>query len=148
MSVSFHFLVPISLTQRTRLKKYLPLLALKEGRAMESLTIIFVSDGRLLEINRQFLNHDYYTDIITFDLSSSKSDPIQGEIYISTDRVRDNADRFGTTIRHELHRVMFHGLLHLCGYGDKTANQEKEMRKMEDRYLKEYFGSTTRNRST
>lgn len=148
MSVSFHFLAPISLSQRTRLKEFLPKICRKEKRSLESLTIIFVSDKRILEINRQFLQHDYYTDIITFDLSPSQSTVIQGEIYISTDRVRDNAARFGKTIQNELHRVIFHGLLHLCGYGDKTPVQEMEMRKMEDRYLKKYFDLSAKKRST
>ncbi|WP_315819080.1 rRNA maturation RNase YbeY [Paraflavitalea speifideaquila] len=90
-----------------------------------------------MEINRQYLQHDYFTDIITFNLSSHPA-PVIGEIYISIDRVRDNAQQFSTTFRDELHRVIFHGALHLCGYKDKTAKEEKLMRAKEDEYLTRY----------
>lgn len=95
---------------------------------------IFCSDKRILEINRQFLKHDYYTDIITFDLSESPK--ITAEIYISLDRVRDNAKTQATTLQSELHRVIFHGALHLCGYGDKTKEEVKIMRGKEEMYLR------------
>ena len=94
---------------------------------------IFCSDKRILEINRQFLNHDYYTDIITFDLSESAQ--ITAEIYISLDRVRDNAKTQATTLQSELHRVIFHGALHLCGYGDKTKAEIKVMRGKEEEWI-------------
>ena len=101
---------------------------------------IFCSDDYLLEINRNTLNHDYYTDIITFDLTPSKKGPIQSEIYISIDRVRDNAHTHGSSFNRELHRVIFHGLLHLLGYKDKTPKDEKIMRMMEDQFIALYFG--------
>ena len=139
MAVQFFFLVNnISLTNRTALKKYIPSIFKREKKTLESLTYIFCSDDYLLEINRTHLIHDFYTDIITFDLSEVKSN-IVGEIYISTDRVRDNASKLGTTLKEELHRVIFHGALHLCGYGDKTAKEEKEMRNEEGRHLNQYF---------
>jgi len=102
------------------------------------LNYIFCSDEALLERNIQFLNHDTYTDIITFDLSDHE-DHLIGEIYISVDRVRENADKFGVTYDNELHRVIFHGWLHLMGYKDKSDEDAQEMRRQEDIYLKKYF---------
>jgi probable rRNA maturation factor len=93
----------------------------------------------VLEINKQYLAHDYFTDIISFELSAPDS-PAEGEIYISIDRVRDNAKTIGEPFYRELHRVIFHGTLHLCGYKDKTAAQKKLMRQKEDEYLTSYFG--------
>lgn len=105
---------------------------------MAELQYIFCSDDYLLQINRQFLHHDYYTDIITFDLTE-ESHPINAEIYISVDRVRDNAREFGNSLRTELHRVIFHGSLHLCGYKDKNPREQELMRQMEEKYLKLYL---------
>lgn len=95
----------------------------------------FVSDSFLHEMNKNFLNHDTLTDIITFDLSPEKKGPRMGDIYISVDRVRDNAGQLGTTYHDELCRVIIHGALHLCGYGDKTPAQKKAMRALEDEWL-------------
>ena len=103
-----------------------------------SFTYIFCTDEYLLQINRQFLDHDTYTDIITFDLSEQPAQLV-GEIYISLDRIAENAEKFGITYNEELHRVIFHGALHLCGFKDKSAADKKEMRKMEDRCLSQYF---------
>ena len=124
---------------RTRLKKFLLGLARREGRTIESLNIIFCNDEQLLQINRNFLNHNDYTDIITFDLSAGKQFPVTAEIYISTERVRENAKKFCTTIQRELHRVIFHGVLHLCGYGDKKPAEIKQMRTKEEEHLHRYF---------
>jgi probable rRNA maturation factor len=88
------------------------------------------------------LDHKFYTDVVSFDLSSTPEE-ILADIYISADRIRDNAKNLGLTIRTELHRVMFHGLLHLCGYNDKTEKQRKLMRKKEDFYVDLYFGRFT-----
>jgi len=138
-SIQFNFLEPISLTERTRLKRFLIALFKRERKPLAELQYIFCSDPYLLEINRQFLHHDFYTDIITFELSE-KGEPTNGEIYISVDRVRDNAQNFDSSLKMEFHRVIFHGALHLCGFKDKTPKEELEMRKMEDRALKAYFG--------
>lgn len=127
----------VALRDRNRLKDFILALFRKEKRAVESVNYIFCSDKKILEINRQFLNHDYYTDIITFDLSESNK--ITAEIYISLDRVRDNAKTQGTTLTNELHRVIFHGALHLCGYGDKTKAEIKKMREKEEVYLKNWL---------
>lgn len=127
-----------TLENRSALKAQIEALFRKEGMKLESLNYIFCSDKRLLEINRQYLQHDYYTDIITFDLSAGPA--TIGEIYISIDRVRDNAQTHGTSFKSELHRVIFHGALHLCGYGDKKKEETIEMRKREDFWLSWYFG--------
>ncbi len=104
----------------------------------ESLTFIFCTDEYLLEINRSYLKHDYYTDIITFDLSENISSCI-GELYISIDRVKDNANTHAADTNTELHRVIFHGILHLCGYGDKSEQEIVIMRRKENYYLRQYF---------
>ena len=105
---------------------------------LESLSIVFCSDEYLLHINKEYLKHDYYTDIITFDYSVTPR-TIVGEMYISVTRVKDNAKSFGTTFQRELYRVIFHGLLHLCGYKDKTPASSNEMRRKEEHYLGLYF---------
>lgn len=129
----------IALRQRNELKQFLSRMAKKEGRPIVSLNIIFCSDAQLLQINQSFLQHDDYTDIITFDLSVSKKEPITAEIYISVERVRENAKTFQTTINRELHRVIFHGVLHLCGYSDKKPKEVKLMREKEAEWLGKYF---------
>ncbi len=101
------------------------------------LTYVFCTDSFLLEMNQNFLDHDTYTDIITFDLSERKG-AMEGEIYISTERVKENAVNFKTTYADELHRVIFHGVLHLCGFKDKTAKDRKVMRENEDYCLAKY----------
>jgi probable rRNA maturation factor len=139
MAIQFFFLQQnISLTQRTALKVFIDSIFKKERRKLESLTYIFCSDDYLLEINKSHLRHNYYTDIITFDLSET-TEAITGEIYISADRVRDNASTLKVSIKEELHRVIFHGALHLCGYKDKTPKDAKEMREAEERCLSNYF---------
>lgn len=97
---------------------------------------VFVDDEQLLDINRQALNHDYYTDIISFDYSEDKK--IEGEIYISIDRVTDNAKKFKQEFHVELLRVMFHGVLHYVGYKDKKKSDSELMRKKENHYIKEF----------
>ncbi|MHA4846555.1 rRNA maturation RNase YbeY [Flavitalea antarctica] len=135
LKISFHFHQPYRLTQRSNIRELLARLAVIEKKQFESLTYVFCSDEYLLEINRQYLKHDFYTDIITFDLSAGKDTPKVGEIYISLDRVRENAKVHGVTFQTELLRVVFHGALHLCGYKDKTAKESAQMRLLEDKYL-------------
>jgi len=136
----FHLQRNPSFKNRTELKKFLVKLARKEGSRVQELRVIFCSDKYLLNINRSFLNHDYYTDIITFQLSAPV-DPVIAEIYISLDRVAENARTYSTSFTRELHRVIFHGLLHLCGYKDKLKSEQQEMRSLEERYLNLYFPS-------
>ena len=126
-----------SLKDRTRLKTFIESLFRKERKKLFSLNYVFFSDKKLLDITRQFLEHDYFTDIISFDLSEGIG--IEGEIYISIDRVKDNAKKMGIPFKLELHRVIFHGALHLCGYRDKTKSEKSSMRSKEDQYLQKYF---------
>lgn len=127
------------LKNKRKLSAFLDKLALKHRKSLKkvSFTYIFCSDEALLEMNKQFLNHDTYTDIITFDLSENDNE-LTGEIYISKDRVAENAAKFDTEYSDELHRVIFHGALHLCGFKDKSKADSAEMRKQEDRCLKQY----------
>ncbi len=99
---------------------------------------IFCNDESLLEKNITFLDHNTLTDIITFDLSATEED-LMAELYISIDRVADNAAAFGVSYEQELHRVIFHGILHLCGFKDKTDKDAKEMRRQEDLCIQAYF---------
>lgn len=128
------------LKQRNRLKSFLASTAHASRRPLGSLNIIFCDDDHLLGINRDFLQHDYYTDIITFDLSPSSKAPLEAELYISVERVKENAASLGQPFYRELHRVIFHGLLHLLGYKDKQKKDQALMRQMEEKLLGEYFG--------
>ena len=139
MAIAFHELVPVLLKNRKRLKAFLFSLFSKEGKELKNMNIIFCSDQYLLDVNKQHLQHDFYTDIITFDLSESANGPITAELYISIDRVRENASILNTKFTLELHRVIFHGSLHLCGYGDKSKKDIITMRAKEDAYLRLYF---------
>ena len=105
------------------------------------ITIIFCSDDYLLDKNRAYLNHDYYTDIITFDYS--ENDVVSGDLFISIDRVKDNANTYGISFDNELKRVVYHGILHLCGYKDKTEKDKKEMREKENYYLSQFVSRET-----
>ncbi len=127
------------LKNRRALGKFLEHLTVNQGVAKKvRLTYIFCTDAQLHGINLQFLRHDDYTDIITFDLSENEGD-IVGEIYISTERVAENAQKFNTTYDRELHRVIFHGALHLCGLRDKTPSEQKTMRAAEDAALESWY---------
>lgn len=128
----------ITLKERTKLKGFIISIFLKEGKKINYINYIFCSDEYLLSINREFLKHDYYTDIITFNLSGIQ-DPINGEVYVSIDRIRENAKNLQVSIKSEFHRVIFHGALHLCGYKDKKRADKQLMRKQEDKYLNSYF---------
>ena len=106
----------------------------KEAHNLDTLNYIFCSDAYLLEMNQEYLSHKTYTDIITFD-NSDEEKLINGDIFISIERVRENAEKFDTTFEQELHRVMIHGVLHLMGYKDKTPEEKSTMRKKEEAYL-------------
>ena len=136
--VYFFFQAPVSLQDRVKLKKFIESIFKKEKKKIQGLNYVFCTDEELLKINRQYLNHDYYTDIVSFELSK-KDEPAEGDIYISIDRIRDNALSLGEPLYKELHRVIFHGALHLCGYKDKTRSQSLEMRNKEEEYLSRYF---------
>jgi len=139
MSIQFFFIANgVTLNERKRLKSFINFIFKSEKRDLLSLAYIFCSDDYLLKINKDFLNHDYYTDIITFNLSSSRG-RVEGEVYISIDRVKENSADLNTSFQSELHRVIFHGALHLCGYKDKTTHEQKKMRMAEDKCLASYF---------
>jgi probable rRNA maturation factor len=136
-AVRLYELVPVPwLVKRRVLKSMLLDLFKKEKRNLHDLNIIFCDDDFLLGINREFLQHNDFTDIITFDLSDSEE--IKGEIYISIPRVIENATNLQLDKLSEIHRVIFHGCLHLCGYNDKLKKDKDLMRKKEEEYLKGY----------
>jgi probable rRNA maturation factor len=137
--IRFHFISNTTLKNRNRLKLFIREYAKKERCQIESIDIIFCSDQYLLDINRRHLKHNFFTDIITFDLTPKSNKAKTAEIYISIDRVKENAKTFSFSFSHELHRVIFHGTLHLCGYKDKKPNEIKMMRKKEDLWLERYF---------
>ena len=125
------------LKDKKRLKIFLPQIFTDSNKVLATVSYIFCSDDYLLQINNEFLQHDFYTDIITFNLSDKKKE-ITGEIYISIDRVKDNALQLNIRYTDEIKRVIFHGALHLCGYKDKKPNDIKTMRRAEDFYMLEY----------
>jgi rRNA maturation RNase YbeY len=137
--------VKSGLKDKRKLSAFLDGLVSKHRREIRrcDLTYIFCSDEFLLEMNQQFLKHDTFTDIITFDMSGS-SEELEGEIYISVERVRENAEKFDTTYQDELHRVIFHGALHLCGFKDKKPADQKAMRENEDLCLQQYKKALTK----
>lgn len=115
-------------------KSWLQSIIKAEGFTLNQLNYIFCSDEYLLNVNRQYLDHDFYTDIITFD-NSEEEERIEGDVFISVDRVRDNAQELNKSFEEELRRVLAHGILHLVGYDDIDDDQELEMRDKEDFYL-------------
>ena len=128
----------LSLSDKTKLKFFILTLFKSENISLSELNYIFCSDEYLLQINKDHLNHDYYTDIITFSLEE-KGEPVIGEIYISIDRIKDNAISQKANLLNETLRVLFHGCLHLCGYLDKKPKDIKLMREKEDYYINQYL---------
>ena len=137
--IFFHYQAPLySFQNRNSLKNFLVKFFRSEGQAMEEIRYIFCSDDYLLSLNQRHLHHNTLTDIISFDLTEP-GQPLQAEIYISIDRVKENAVKFQVPFLHELHRVIFHGALHLCGFKDKKPAEIATMRMKEDYYLGQYF---------
>ena len=135
------------LKDRKRIREWLREVALREGEyKIDCVNYVFTSSEKQLQLNRQFLGHDFFTDIITFDYSSKKEGLIAGEIYIDVDTVKDNAKIYGTEFKNEILRVIVHGVLHLCGQTDKTPRKEKQMHQKEDKYLKLYFENCLENK--
>jgi len=119
----------------TKINTWVKSVAISKGYSRLNINYIFCSDEELLQINRKFLGHDYYTDIITFDTIDDqviRKSSLSGDIFISVDTVRMNSEEFSSTFEKELYRVMIHGVLHLIGYDDKTPEQESEMHHQED----------------
>ena len=126
--------IDFELANQSQISEWLVNIATTHDAEIETINYIFCSDEYLLSINQQYLDHDYYTDIITFD-NSVEGSPILSDIFISIDRVQDNADQQGSTFDNELHRVLAHGLLHLLGFKDKTEDDQILMRQKEDACL-------------
>src|ERR1700694_5828482 len=137
-SIYFHHPYgPFPFPNRNRLKAFLSEMISREKQQLAEINFIFCTDDYLLKINQQFLHHDAYPDIITFPFSK-KGAPLLADIYISVDRVKENARRFQVSCTQELYRVIFHGILHLCGYQDKKKQQIVLMRSKEEEYLGRY----------
>ena len=135
--ISFHYEMDFLLNDEQEVSNWLSMIISSEGFKEGEINYIFCSDEYLYEINLQYLNHDTYTDIISFDYSVGKE--LHGDIYISIDRVKENAMSFGATFENELSRVLSHGILHYCGYKDKTKDDTKTMRSKENEYLAKRF---------
>ena len=118
---------------KRKIAAWVKLVAQNYGKKIGEIAYIFCDDEKILEINKQYLKHDYYTDIITFDYS--EKDKISGDIFISLDTVKSNSEKFNTLYDNELYRVIIHGVLHLCGHNDKTPEEEKIMREKEEEAL-------------
>lgn len=126
--------VKFSLTDKNEFDKWINNVIESEGKSAGIINFIFCNDDYLLKLNREFLNHDYFTDIVTFDNSESENE-ITGDIYISLERVRENALKMSESVDRELSRVVVHGVLHLIGYNDSNKKEIIMMRKKEDQYI-------------
>lgn len=132
--ISYHFEnTDFVFRERDLNNRWLRTVAESEMKRIGDIAIIFCSDGYLLDVNRKYLGHDYFTDIITFDYCEGER--LSGDLFISVDSVRENAIEYGTEFANELNRVMVHGLLHLIGYDDHTEEDVKTMREKENQYL-------------
>ena len=129
--------VDFDLKGKLKNKKWIKTIVEQEGQKTGDINIIFCSDEYLLEVNKQYLNHDYYTDIITFNYKTEK---VNGDLFISIDRVAENAEKQNVPRGTEMQRVIIHGVLHLLGYNDKSPKEEKEIREKEDKAI-EIFNS-------
>lgn len=134
MAIQFSFQTNYPLKSRTKIKQWIKQVIEAKGKKTGNITYIFCDDEYLLEVNKKYLQHDYYTDVITFDYV--ENDLISGDIFISTDRVRENALAFGSSETEELHRVIIHGALHLLGLKDKSEKEASQMRQAENEALK------------
>jgi rRNA maturation RNase YbeY len=136
------FEVKSKLSQKRKLSTIVQQLIMHYTKKTCSMSYVFVTDEYLHDMNKQYLNHDTYTDIITFDLSEENTEIILGDIYISIDRVKENAAKQSVTYHEELLRVILHGALHLSGFGDKTSEQKAKMRQLEELWMKKYLSLT------
>jgi probable rRNA maturation factor len=136
--IYFHAVYPTKLNNRKALKVFLEKIFKKEGRIVDRVDIIFCTDKYLLSLNAKFLNHNYYTDTLTFTLGSN---PIIGEIYISVERIKENAIKLKIPAEIELIRVIIHSCLHLCGYKDKPQREAARMIKVQEKYLTDWLVS-------
>ena len=123
--------------QRVRLAALVRRILKEEKKSADSINLVLVGDEYLLDVNRKFLNHNYLTDVISFDLAENS--PIDGEVYVSVDRARVQARRYKVPLEREVLRLMVHGVLHLCGWDDKTRSQKLKMRKRENTFIEPFF---------
>ena len=128
--ISFNYELDFKLDNEAAFSSWISLVIRSESKKEGDINYIFCDDDYILEINKQYLNHDYYTDIISFDYSVGNE--LHGDIFVSIERIRENATDFNVTFDEELKRVIIHGLLHYCGYKDKTSEEEVLMRLKED----------------
>ena len=134
MKVGFHYDIEnFRLRNSRKIKKVIGRIISDAGMKAGKIDVIITSDEKVYEINSEFLGHDYYTDIITFNYNTGNT--VNGEIYISEARVRENSGRYGVSPSAEMRRVIFHGFLHLCGYDDRTEGEKKKMSELEEMYL-------------
>ena len=126
--------INFNLKNKIKIRDWLRNITLKHGAKIKVINYIFCSDEYLKEVNKEYLGHDYFTDIVTFD-NSDKEDFLEGDIFISIDRVKENSSDFSKSFEDELHRVMIHGILHLLGFSDKEDDDVKEMRNQENQSL-------------
>lgn len=131
--INFNYETDFKLTSEDKVSKWIQDTISAEGYKLEEINYVFCDDEYLHKLNVEFLKHDTLTDIISFDYTIGKI--IQGDIFISVERVEENANDFNVTFEDELHRVMVHGILHYCGYKDKSENEAIEMRSKENVYL-------------
>lgn len=137
MKIRIHYDIErFKLSESLRTKRIAGKIITDAGRKLGLVDVIFTSDKKLVEINREFLSHNYFTDIITFDYCEGRT--VYGEIYISVDSIRENSKSLNVTLRSEVNRVIFHGFLHLCGYNDSSRKEKETMHDMEDMYLALY----------
>jgi len=134
--IQFELEIEFSLKKRRKIKEWLNAIAFEENNKIENLNFLIVDDKRMIHFNKTYLNHDYSTDIITFDNSENKK--ISGDVVISIERVKENSKKYKVKLEDELRRVMAHGLLHLLGYDDKNEKEKKRIRKKENYYLEMY----------
>ena len=130
-----------SFVSKKELKQAVKDLVFNEGKSLKDLSLVFTDDEYLLEVNKQYINHDYFTDVITFDYSELPS--VSGDVMISLDRVKDNAHSMELSYELEFYRVVFHGVLHLCGYKDKKKDDVSLMREKEDFYIQRFVSRET-----
>ncbi len=128
--------VQLPALQKQKINRWIKDIAFDYNKKPGEIAYIFCNDEKILEINNQYLQHNYYTDIITFDYSEGQV--ISGDIFISIDTVKSNAEEFGVSFDDELHRILIHGILHLCGQDDKTPELRKEMTDKENRALQKF----------
>lgn len=129
----FNETVPMPAIRKMEVRNWIKQVASLHGKRVGEVSYIFCDDNKILEVNRQFLQHDFFTDIITFDYT--EGDRIGGDIFISLDTVRSNAEKFSQSYERELHRVIIHGILHLCGVDDKGPGEREVMERHEDEAL-------------